>query len=200
MVFILIVMIIDLLIPFLIAIPYKGYSHSKMVMSILGCKASPLGEIYNIWLILSGCVVTLLGYSIFCAYNKIYYILSLMIFIFLALYGIGDEIISSFFPLNEKKEDITFSSQIHCIGSGIGFTSMQFAPLLLAILQFKTNKLILSICSGTFFILSFILFIFFIIAGNPQFKNTVFALKGLWQRVLCTLMYSPFLIWIIVSL
>ncbi|WP_242852008.1 hypothetical protein [Clostridium botulinum] len=65
MVFILIVMIIDLLIPFLIAIPYKGYSHSKMVMSILGCKASPLGEIYNIWLILSGCVVTLLGYSIF---------------------------------------------------------------------------------------------------------------------------------------
>lgn len=45
--FVLIVMLIDLLIPFLIAIPYKNYNYTQTVMSVLGCKQSPLGTLYN---------------------------------------------------------------------------------------------------------------------------------------------------------
>lgn len=41
----LLIMIIDLLVPFIIAIPYQWYSHSKMVMGLLGYKESPLNAI-----------------------------------------------------------------------------------------------------------------------------------------------------------
>lgn len=200
MIFILAIMIIDLLIPFIIAIPYKGYSHSQTVMSVLGCKESPLGWVYNIWMIISGCVITLLGYTTFSIYSKSSSKLALILMILLVLYGIGDEVISGIFPVNEKKEEITVSSKIHGIGSVIGFIALQFAPLILAILEFKEEQILLGVSSIIFFVLSLIAFTFFIMGDKPKFKNTILALEGLWQRVLCLLMYTPFMIWIIARL
>ncbi len=194
---ILFLMVVDLLIPFVIAIPYKGYKHTQMVMSVLGCEASPWGRFYNIWMVVSGCSITLFGYLIFEYYHENQYALAIMLLISFILYGIGDEVISGFFPLNEKKEDITLSSKIHGIGSVIGFIAFQFSPLILGILQFKSNQIALGVSSIVFFILSLIMFIFFIMGENPKFKDTIFSMAGLWQRMLCTLMYAPFIIWII---
>lgn len=199
-IFVLIIMVVDLLIPFFIAIPYKGYSHTQTVMSVLGCKASPLGWLYNVWMVVSGCTITFFGYFIFQYYRENQYGLAIALLVFFVLYGIGDEVISGFFPVNEKKEDVTLSSKIHGIGSVIGFMAFQFAPLILGILQLKNNETSLGICSILFFILSFIAFIFFIIGEKPKFQNTLFALTGLWQRLICALIYTPFIIWIIARL
>lgn len=40
---------LDLIIPFLLAPTYKGYSHLTQVMSVLGNSKAPLHLIYNIW-------------------------------------------------------------------------------------------------------------------------------------------------------
>lgn len=191
-----VVMLLDLLIPFAIAVPYKGYNHLSMVMSVLGCKKSPLHRIYNLWFILSGSIISLLGYSIFDTYKESYRGLAVTIFILIAIYGIGDEIISGIFPINEKKEDVTLSSTIHGIGSAIGFMSLQVAPLIFGILQLKLGHTSLGISSLIFFIMSLVIFIFFVMGEKPKFQGTIFALSGLWQRVLCTLMYMPFIIWL----
>ncbi|WP_053957177.1 DUF998 domain-containing protein [Inediibacterium massiliense] len=197
---ILAVMLVDLLIPFFIAIPYKKYSHTQTVMSVLGCKASPLGRFYNVWMVVSGCTLTLFGYFIFDYYHENQYGLAVTLLVSFILYGIGDEVISGFFPLNEKKEDVTLSSKIHGIGSVVGFIALQFAPMILGILQFKNNQVTFGIYSIIFFILSLIAFIFFIIGEHSKFKNTIFALAGLWQRAMCALIYAPFIIWIIARL
>ncbi|GKX31240.1 membrane protein [Vallitalea longa] len=191
------VMLLDLLIPFLIAIPYKGYNHLSMVMSVLGCKKSPLHKIYNMWFLLSGCIIALLGYYIFDTYKESHRGLAVTIFILIVIYGIGDEVISGIFPINEKKEEVTLSSTIHGIGSVIGFMSLQFAPLIFGILQLKVGQTSLGISSFVFFIISFVIFIFFVMGEKPKFQGTIFALNGLWQRVLCTLLYMPFIIWLI---
>lgn len=44
----------DLLIPFLLAPTYKGYSHLTKVMSVLGNSKAPLHFVYNIWLVVFG--------------------------------------------------------------------------------------------------------------------------------------------------
>lgn len=194
---VLIVMVVDLLIPFFIAIPYKNYSHTRMLMSVLGCKASPLGRFYNFWMVVSGCIMALLGYNIFKYYNETHYGLAVMLFVLFVLCGIGNEIISGFFPLNEKKEDVTLSSQIHVISSVIGTMALQLTPLVLGILQFKSNQRVLGIYSIIFFTLSLIAGVFYILGENPRFNNTIFALAGLWQRVMSALLYAPFMIWII---
>lgn len=191
------IMIIDLFIPFFIAIPYKGYSHSKMVMSILGCKNSPLANIYNIWTIISGFGISFYGYKIFKYYSNENLKLAITIYILILLYGIFDEIVSGIFPLNEKKEDVTFSSKVHDVGSTIGFIAFQFAPLFLSILEFKAGRLIMGYISIISFILSLSASIFFIIGEKPQFKNRFGGLEGLWQRVLCFFMYVPFIVWTI---
>jgi len=45
------VMVIDNLLPFLLAKYYKGYNHKKMALSVLGCKESPVKWYYNMCLI-----------------------------------------------------------------------------------------------------------------------------------------------------
>ena len=47
----------DLMLPFLLAPTYKGYSHLRQVMSVLGASKAPLHSIYNFWLIIFGCAI-----------------------------------------------------------------------------------------------------------------------------------------------
>ena len=47
-------LIADLIIPFVLAPTYKGYSHLTQVMSVLGNSKAPLHLIYNIWLVVFG--------------------------------------------------------------------------------------------------------------------------------------------------
>ncbi len=190
---VLVVMIMDIFMPFLIAIPYKEYSHTRMLISILGGKSSPLGRLYSIWLIVSGCIMVLFGYSLFTNYNAEQYYLALMLFILLALHGIADEVISGFFPLNEEP---TLSSRIHVIGSTIGALAMQLTPLILAVFQFKGSQKGQAVFSIIFFVLSLFAGIVFVVGQNPKFNNTIFALAGLWQRVMFVSHYAPFIIWI----
>lgn len=197
MTLIFIVLLMDLLFPFIIAIPYKGYSHSETVLSILGCKKSPLGWLYNLWMIISGFVMIYFGYVLFSYYNYLEYSLALAILLLFFLYGIGDEIISGLFTLNENKEDLTLSSTIHSIGSALGFAALQFAPLVLALLQFESKEPFFGILSVIFFILSLISFAFFVIGEKPKFQNTFLSLEGLWQRLALLFMYCPFIIWIL---
>ena len=46
---------LDLLLPFLLAPFYPGYSHRRQVMSVLGSPESPVRWVYRVWLVRWGC-------------------------------------------------------------------------------------------------------------------------------------------------
>lgn len=188
-----IVLVADIILPFLLAIPYKGYNHATTVMSVLGAKTSPLHLLYNAWTILSGCVFIVFGYVVYRRYDD-RKALRIVIWVLFALYGFGCEIISGIFPVNENANDKTVSSTIHGIGSVIGFTALLFAPLLLGILQLKSKETKNGIVSVIFFILSLASFALFVIGDKPAFENTAIALAGLWQRVAMYMMYLPLML------
>lgn len=189
-----IVLVFDLVVPFFIALPYKGYNHTKSVMSLLGCAKSPWHNLYNLWMVFSGVVITLLGYRLFSLYDALNYWVALVLGVLLALYGVCDEVVSGFFPVSEFKEDVSLSSRIHGIGSVIGFIALLFAPLFLAILMFLANSVIVGIISLICFVLGCASFVCFIMGDKPRFKDTVFALEGLWQRLVCLFLYIPFIV------
>ena len=56
----------DLMIPFLMAPFYKGYSHTAQVMSVLGNHRAPLHSLYNGWLILLGGIILCSSFSLRC--------------------------------------------------------------------------------------------------------------------------------------
>lgn len=194
---ILIVLAIDIVLPFLVAIPYKGYSHKTTVMSVLGAKESPLRFLYNVWTIISGCAFVLLGYVIYKYYGYEHKGLCIAIWVLLALYGLGCEIISGFFPVNENANEKTPSSVIHGIGSVVGFTALLAVPLLLGIIHLKSNENTVGIIGIVGFALSFIFFAVFVMSDKPTFKNTVLSLTGVWQRASMYAMYLPTIVFII---
>ena len=46
---------LDLLLPFLLAPFYPGYSHRRQVMSVLGSPESPVRWVYRVWLVGCSC-------------------------------------------------------------------------------------------------------------------------------------------------
>ena len=73
--------------------------------------------LYNIWIVGSDLCISLFGYSIFQYYRDKNFGLATTLFVLILFYGIGDEIISGLFPLNEKKNIVTLSFRIYGIGS-----------------------------------------------------------------------------------
>lgn len=175
----------DLVIPHLLAPFYEGYSHKNMVMSSLGNPQSPVRIYYNIWLFISGLLLSLFSVFFYIKYNSFSVTLLLLVFSF------GAMILSSLFSVNETKEIVTLSSNIHGYGSAFGFIALLFLPLVLAISSQKYNVKYLFIVAVICFILALIFFILFIMSDKDNFNDTVINFEGIWQRLTLLFMYMP---------
>lgn len=181
-----ITMCVDNILPFILALFYKGYSHKRMALSVLGSKQSPVKWFYNVWCIISGlCFATCSIAMAILNTNG----LTISIAVLLSVYGITCEIISGLFPLNEKREDIDLSSKIHGGFSAIGFVCLLPVPLLIGI-HYIANFAV-SIISILCFALSALFFCFFIMGDKDKFKNTIIAYEGIWQRLIVLFCYIP---------
>jgi len=190
-----IILWIDCLLPLILAHFYPKYKHKEMALSVLGSRQSPVKWIYNIWCIVSGIVFCISPYTLYRENNCG---LAITIWILLAIYGIGCEIISGLCPLNENRQDEDIITKIHGVTSAIGFITLLVTPLLLAIMQFKTSNTIMGTISLVSFVASFVFFSFFIMGEKEKFANTVLRYGGLWQRLVLLSCYIPLLTWCII--
>lgn len=171
---------------------YPNYSHKEMALSVLGSRQSPVRWIYNVWCILSGLVFSIAPYALHQENNGG---LTVAIWILLAIYGIGCEIISGFCPLNENRHEEDAITKIHGGASAIGFLTLLVVPLLLAIMQFQLTNVIMGVISLASFIAAFVFFCFFIMGEKEKFVNTVLKHSGLWQRLVLVSCYVPLVVW-----
>ena len=187
-----IILVTDYLLPLIITRFYPNYKHKEMALSVLGSRQSPVKWIYNVWCIISGIVFCIAPYEL---YKENSSGLMIAIWVLLAVYGIGCEIISGLCPLNESKEDEDVITKIHGGTSAIGFMTLLGVPLLLAILQFQATNIIMGVISLVSFIVAFAFFCFFIMGEKEKFANTVLRYGGLWQRLVLLSCYIPLFIW-----
>lgn len=181
----------DLMIPFLLAPTYKGYSHLMQVMSVLGSSKAPLHLIYNIWLIIFGCTILVSLFQCYSIIAKTSNIISIILCSVIFIYAIGGCILSGFFSVGEKKNLETVSAKIHGYGSVIGFLLLTLAPLLIGLYFFKISDGFLGVLSLICFILAIAFFVLFVMADKPNYKGTIIAFEGLWQRLSLLFMYCP---------
>ncbi len=183
-----IILLGDCLLPLILAHFYPQYKHKEMALSVLGSRQSPVRWIYNLWCIISGIVFCIAPFS-FHQMNRGG--LTTAIGVLLAIYGIGCEIISGIFPLNESRQDEDIITKIHGGTSAIGFIALLVVPLLLAIMQFQASNIIVGVISLVSFIAAFVFFCFFIMGEKAKFANTVLKYGGLWQRLVLLNCYIP---------
>ena len=183
-----IILVADNLLPLLLSYFYPNYKHKEMALSVLGSRQSPVKWIYNMWCIISGIVFCIAPYEL---YKENSNGLMIAIWVLLAIYGIGCEIISGLCPLNESRQDEDFITKIHGGASAIGFMTLLVVPLLLAILQFQSTNIIMGPISLVSFIVAFVFFCFFIMGEKEKFANTILRHGGLWQRLVLVSCYVP---------
>ena len=187
-----IILLVDCLLPLILAHFYPKYKHKEMALSVLGSRQSPVKWIYNLWCIISGVVFCIAPYSI---YQESCNGLAIAIWILLAIYGIGCEIISGLCPLNESRQDEDIITKIHGGASAIGFMMLLIVPLLMAILQYQSSQMLLGTVSIVCFVFALIFFCFFIMGEKEKFANTVLRYGGLWQRLVLAVCYVTLFIW-----
>lgn len=182
---------LDLIIPFLLAPTYKGYNHLTQVMSVLGNSKAPLHFVYNIWLVVFGVAILISILQLYPIIVQVSSVISIVLFSVIVIYAIGGCILSGIFPVGETKSLETVSAKIHGYGSVIGFLLLTLAPLLIGMYFFKISNGLLGVLSLICFILAIVFFALFIMADKPNYKETVIAFEGLWQRLSLLFMYCP---------
>ena len=180
--------------PLFLARFYPNYQHKEMALSVLGSRQSPVKWIYNVWCILSGIVFCIAPYALYQENNNG---LAVAIWILLAIYGVGCEIISGFCPLNENRQEEDMITKIHGGASAIGFMTLLVVPLLLAILQFQVSEIVIGLISLLCFIVAFVFFCFFIMGEKEKFAKTILRYGGIWQRLVLVCCYVPLAVWCI---
>ena len=111
--------------------------------------------------------------------------------VFIAAFAVGACILTCFFSVNESRDEVTTASKIHGAGSVIGFMLFLFLPLLIAILEFKNKESMSAWISIACFALAIVTFALFVMSDKDEFKDTLIANEGLWQRLDLLFMYIP---------
>lgn len=184
----------DILVPFILAPFYQGYSHMSMTISALGNPQSPVRGIFNLWMLLEGLLFLLALPAVYNYYNSVSKPLINTVIAFIAIFAVGACIFTCFFSVNETKEVVTTASKIHGIGSVIGFMLFLFVSLLLSILEFKRYDISNGVIAVVSFIIAFVFFVLFVMSDKPEFSNTIIAKEGLWQRLNILFMYIPLIV------
>ena len=126
-------LLLDLVIPFLLAPTCPGYRHTRQVMSVLGNRNAPFHTVYTLWLLLLGTAILLACAQLCPLLWGRSGGLSLALAAILIIYALGGCILSGLFPVSETKAMETLSAKIHGFGSVFGFLALTFAPLVVAL-------------------------------------------------------------------
>ena len=181
----------DLLVSLFLSLFYKGYSSLKMSISALGNPSSPVRIPFNIWMLIEGLLFLLALPAVYSKFHPVSGVVTVLLIIFIAVFAVGACIFTCFFSVNESRDVVTVQSKIHGIGSVTGFMIFLFVPVLAAILSFKAGDKATGVASIVSFILSLVFFSLFVMSDKDEFKDTVIANEGLWQRLNLVFMYLP---------
>lgn len=184
----LIVLIIDIAMPYIIAIPYHNYSHRHHLTNELCSNYSPHRYIYISWIIFLCIVFNLFGYVFYINYQYYFPMSSIFIWILLSFYSIANACISIIFTLKSIKINALISNIYRYLQYVVTLTCA-IIPLILGIIQFNIGSPIQSLTSFIFFTLAIIFFTFFTLGDKYEFRNTIFASSGLWQRLIVISVY-----------
>lgn len=182
----------DIIVSLVLPLFYKEYSVMKMSISALGNPQSPVRLPFNVWMLIEGILFLAAIPAIYKLYHPVSAGLTYTLISFVTIFAVGACIFTCYFSVNESKEVVTVASQIHGVGSVIGFMLFLFVPLLMAVLSYKAGERGLGFVSIISFILAMIFFVLFVMSDKPEFSDTVINNEGLWQRLNLVFMYLPF--------
>ncbi|AQY49786.1 hypothetical protein PWEIH_02247 [Listeria weihenstephanensis FSL R9-0317] len=138
--FLLLAVLSDFLTPYILGIFYPDLNQMTMVMSVFGDVESPVRGAFLVWSVVSGVLFVLALPAIYQTFAKTSRTLAILLASAIGLYGIGDCIFTGLFSIDTEQATWTFSTWVHNIGSGLGYTGFLLFPLFLILLYRKQGQ------------------------------------------------------------
>jgi hypothetical protein len=145
-----------------------------------------------IWSVVAGSFYTLSLPAIYAALKETSKGLASLATAAIGLYGIGDCIFTGLFSVDSVEVQWDFSTWVHNIGSGIGYTGFLLFPLILYWIYKKQNNPYESRRYLKLFVLSVTIASMYGLARIPQLNQfIIFQQLGFWQRLSFVFNYLP---------
>lgn len=177
---------VDFLTPYVLAFFYPGYHPLRQVISDLGEKGSPVEATFG-WLSVASGILLLLSLPGLTAYLKQFAStkISLLISVSLAIFALGQCILSGIFSVDRDAETLQYSMIIHQVGSALGNVGMLGFPLLVSIVAYKFNH------KRAYWFLGLFIFSIALASLNGYAQAHGWIYKGVYQRLSMIAMYLP---------
>lgn len=189
---IILAVISELVLPFVLGHYIAGYSQTEMLISSFGETGQPTKLAFKIWEIVNGSLFILGAPAIYARFNATNHLIALWTAICIAIFGIGDCIITGVVDRASSTKEVGFTSLLHNYASGAGFMALLVGTFLLIWLFYLERNQFMVISLIVIFILSSIFMFLFSMPKIPIIKAFQISHRGLWQRLNLLFLYLPF--------
>ena len=184
----------DFLTPYILGFFYPSFNQMKDVMSLLGEVESPVREPFLIWSVVAGIFYVLSLPALYETGKKVSKKMGVLLATSIGLYGIGDCIFTGLFSISTTQDSWTFSTWIHNIGSGLGYTGFFVFPVIIFLWYRVQGNEKQSMIYLVLFVGSVVIASMYGLARVPVLaKTAIFAQLGFWQRMSFVFNYIPIL-------
>ena len=188
------VVVSELLLPFVLGHFISGYRQTDMLISSFGESGMKTRSAFRIWEIINGVGFLLAAPAFFNQFKEVSPIIGWGLLLSLSLFGIGDCIITGLFARARTVEEVGFTSLLHNFASGVGFIALLVGNVLLIGAFYLEEKPVWTIVLGIILLLSLICMLLFASPKIPLVNTLQVTQRGLWQRLNLFFLYLPFLL------
>lgn len=190
--FLLLGVLSDFLTPYILGMFYPKLNQLTEVMSLFGDVGSPVRHAFLVWSIISGCLYVLAIPALYQTFIPASKSLGTILPFLVGLYGVTDCIFTGLFSVNTNESSWNFSTWIHNVGSGIGYSGFILIPFIIFLLYRKLGE---TKSRQQFFIMMIVSFLFagiYGVARIPGFNQLpIFNKLGFCQRISFFFNYLP---------
>ncbi|MBF8808628.1 MAG: DUF998 domain-containing protein [Enterococcus lacertideformus] len=192
--FLLISVLSDFLTPYVLGLFYPKLNQLTDVISLFGDVDSPVRKAFLAWSVISGCFYVLAMPALYQAFVDTSQFLALLLTVSIGVYGVTDCIFTGLFSVNTNQSTWNFSTWIHNVGSGIGYSGFILFPFIIFLLYRKQGNEQLTQQFLIMMILSFLFAGIYGAARIPSLNQLPILNKlGFCQRISFFFNYLPIL-------
>lgn len=191
---IILAVISELVLPFVLGPYIKGYSQVEMLISTFGETGMKTKTAFKVWEIINGCLFILGAPALYARFAPTNSRLAFWTAICVALFGLGDCIITGIVDRANSATEVDFTTLLHNYASGAGFVALLVGTGLLVWLYYLEHNQVMVWILIAIFILAMIFMFLFAMPKIPIINAFQVSHRGLWQRLNLLFLYLPFFI------
>lgn len=192
--FLVLAVVSELALPFILGRWLPGYNQIEMLISNFGETGMPTKWAFKIWEVVNGVLFILSAPAFYERFRETSNPLAGWTALLIAVFGIGDCIITGLVDRAATTEEVGFTSLLHNYASGAGFVALLIGTFLLIKLYHMEQNTWMVILLPIIFVLSSIFMFLFALPKIPFVSEFQVAHRGLWQRLNLFFLYLPFLL------